>query len=56
MIVSLIKRLIPPRKAKAEIQSLRHEINNHIQAVQSGNRVLQSMSGTIDLVQRGKQR
>lgn len=55
MIMTLVRKFIPKRKAKAEITTLRHEINNSIQAIQSGNRVLQSMSGMIEL-QRGKPR
>lgn len=56
MIMSLIRKILPERKAKTEIQRLRHQINNDIQAVQSGNRVLQSMSGMIELSQRGNKR
>lgn len=56
MIMSLIRKLLPDRKAKAEITTLRHQLKNDIQALQSGNRVLQSMSGMNDLIQRGKPR
>ena len=56
MIMSLIRKLLPERKAKSEIKHLRHQLNNDIQAVRSGVRVMQSMSGTIDLVQKGRPR
>lgn len=56
MIMTWVKKLLPDRKTKGEIQRLRHQLNNDIQAVQSGNRVLQSMSGMIELSQRGKPR
>lgn len=48
----LVKFMPPPREARGEIIRLRHEIKNSIQAVQSGNRILQSMSGVIDLNRR----
>jgi hypothetical protein len=35
-----------------EITSLRHEVKNSIQAVQSGQRILQTMSGVIELDKR----
>lgn len=37
-----------------EITHLKHEIKNSIQAVQSGNRILQSMSGVVELNRRSK--
>lgn len=44
--------LPPPRSTKRELVHLRHEIRNSIQAVQSGNRLLKSMSGAIELNRR----
>lgn len=46
--------LPPPRGQKAEAKHLRHELKNSIQAVQSSNRILRSMSGVIELNRRGK--
>lgn len=54
MIMAWVKSLLPERKTKTEIRELRHQLKNEIQAVQSGARVLQSMSGTIDLVKGTK--
>lgn len=56
MIMQWVKKLLPPpRTNKAEITQLRHEIVNNIQAVQSGNRILRSMSGVIELNKRRAQ-
>lgn len=53
MIKEWLKKFTPPPKStKAEIVSLRHELKNSIQAVQSGNRILQSMSRVIELNRR----
>lgn len=55
MIMTWIKKFLPPpRSNREEIIQLRHEIKNNIQAVQSGNRILQSMSGVIELNRRSK--
>lgn len=55
MITAWIKKFLPPpRSNRAEITQLRHEIKNNIQAVQSGNRILQSMSGVIELNRRSR--
>lgn len=45
MIGRLLSKLLPESKAKAEIVHLRHQLKNDIQALQSGNRLMQSMSG-----------
>lgn len=43
------------RKAREEeLTKLRHEVNQTIQAVQSGNRILQSMAGVVELNRRSK--
>lgn len=56
MIMEWVKKFLPPpRAAKAEALELRHEILNSIQAVQSGNRILRSMSGVIELNRRRPQ-
>jgi hypothetical protein len=48
-----IKQFLPPPKAtKEEARHLRHELKNSIQAIQGGNRILQSMSGVIELNRR----
>lgn len=39
-----------------EITTLRHDVKNSIQAVQSGQRILQTMSGVIDLNKRSPSR
>lgn len=39
-----------------EITTLHHEIKNSIQAVQSGQRILQTMSGVIELNKRSPSR
>lgn len=58
-----IKQLLSGRKPREvtearerEITSLRHEVKNSIQAVQSGQRILQTMSGVIDLNKRSPSR
>lgn len=53
MIMAWVKRFLPPpRSGRKEIVQLRHEIKNSIQAVQSGNRVLQSMTKVVELNNR----
>lgn len=42
----------PPKKQRVEIVHLRHQIKNDIQAIRSGNTLLKSMSGVIDLNRR----
>lgn len=39
-----------------EITSLRHDVKNSIQAVQSGRRIIQTMSGVIELNKRSPSR
>lgn len=49
----------PPEEREArerEIMYLCHKINNSIQVVQSGQRILNNMSGVIELNKRGKSR
>ena len=49
-----------PREEKEarerEIASLRHDVKNSIQAVQSGRRIIQTMSGVIELNKRSPSR
>lgn len=49
-----------PREEKEarerEITSLRHDVKNSIQAVQSGRRIIQTMSGVIELNKRSPSR
>lgn len=53
MIMAWVKKFLPPpRSNRREIVELRHEIKNSIQAVQSGNRVLQSMTKVVELNHR----
>lgn len=58
-MMARLKRLLsgrPPREVReareTEIRELKSEITNSIQAVQSGNRLLQSLSGMIELNRR----
>lgn len=59
-MMRLIKLLRPGRTdeeriaREKEITHLKHEIKNSIQAVQSGNRILQSMAGVVELNRRSK--
>lgn len=39
-----------------EITTLRHDVKNSIQAVQSGRRIIQTMSGVIELNKRSPSR
>jgi hypothetical protein len=61
-MISLSKYLRPGRPEKErkerekELTQLQHEINQTIQAVQSGNRILQSMAGVVELNRRSKTR
>jgi len=59
-MINISKYLRPGRPDKEreerekELTRLQHEINQTIQAVQSGNRILQSMSGVVELNRRSK--
>lgn len=53
MIMEYLKKFLPPpRSNRREIKQLQGEIKNNIQAVRSGNRTLQSMTGVIELNRR----
>lgn len=54
-----IKQLLSGKRPREEVEArereittLRHEVRNSIQAVQSGQRILQTMSGVIELNKR----
>ena len=59
-MMGILKLLRPGRTdeeriaREKEIVNLKHEIKNSIQAVQSGNRILQSMAGVVELNRRSK--
>lgn len=59
-MINISKYLRPGRPEKErvereeELTKLQHEINQSIQAVQSGNRILQSMAGVVELNRRSK--
>ena len=62
-MINRLKQLLSGRKPREvieardlEIKTLQHEVKNSIQAVQSGQRILQTMSGVIDLNKRSPSR
>lgn len=59
-MINISKYLRPGRPQKEreerekELNRLQQELNQTIQAVQSGNRILQSMAGVVELNRRSK--
>ena len=61
-MINRLKQLLSGRKPREviearelEIKTLHHDVKNSIQAVQSGQRLLRTMSGVIELNKRSPQ-